>query len=429
MRSARLSLIATTICFLACGLLMLVLQGSLLMPAFAATRTNPAGNLIRVWIVGSPHTGALPPAVVPSEFRRRAESLGYTIEVEAFRANGFAGKFRQALQDRTEPEVLAFDNYGVVWGIKTPNGWIEGVASDSQTDSSLVLVHEAFASLQRRGWVMLVRSAVNYEAARTLAMQPPVCVPGFGHAADSPTMPLELWQAQETAASAARAFLACDQSTLSVISDESRLGKKCFLSESDTQVESVKSCRVSGNRKLAFVSLVSTFSAHVRVPLTNRRSVQVVDLGQQSILAVLRNQGGAWQLLAITDDPVNTVARIPLTTHMLASSLDDGRTAGITPEPAKPLTPDGVYPRPAQGERFGDFTWQPSPSADVIGQVVEFMWGQDTNLGRTRLFFLPARERKLSSGFLMSGGKSAWRVWSISKNGDVAFSEPHSYTH
>jgi hypothetical protein len=427
MRSARLSVIASTICFLACGLLVLVLHGSLLVPAVAATQPKPAANLIRVWIVGSPHTGALPPAVVPSELRRRAEGLGYTIEVEAFRANGFAGKFRQALQDRNEPEVLAFDNYGVVLGIKTRNGWIEGVATDSQTASSLVLVHEAFASLQPRGWVMLVRSAVSYEAARTLAMQPPVCEPGFGHAEDSPTMPPELRQAQETAASAARAFLACDQSTLSVISDESRLGNKCFLPESDTQVESVKACRVSGNGKLAFVPLVSTFSAQVRVPLTNRRSVHGADLGQQSILAVLRNQGGAWQLLAITDDPVNTVARIPLTTHMLASSLDDGRTAGITPEPAKPLTPD--YPRPAQGERFGDFTWQTSPSADVIGQVVEFMFGKDTNLGRTRLFFLPARERKLSSGFLMSGGRSVWRVWSISKNGDVAFSEQHSYTH
>jgi hypothetical protein len=276
---------------------------------------------------------------------------------------------------------------------------------------------------------MLIRSAVNYEAARALSMQPPVRDPKSAPAADSPTIEPALWQAQETAALAARAYLACDQSTLSVISDESRLGQKCFLSESDTQVESVKACRVSGNRNLAFVSLVSTFSAQVRVPLTNSRSVPGMDLGQQSILAVLRNQGGAWRLLAITDDPVNTVARISLTTHALESSLDDGGIAGVTPEPARPLTPDGVYPRPAKGERFGDFIWQPSQSTDVIGQVVEFMWGKETSRGRTRLFFLPGRERRLSSGFLMSGGTSVWRVWSISKGGDVAFSEQHSYTN
>ena len=238
----------------------------------------------------------------------------------------------------------------------------------------------------------------------------------------------ELRQAQETAALAARAYLACDQPTLSVISDDSRLGRKCFLPESETQVESVKACRVSGNRNLAFVSLVSTFSAQVRVP-TYPGSLHGMDLGRQSILAVLRNQGGAWRLLAITDDPVNTVARIPMNTHALDSSLDDGQTAGITPEPARPLTPDGVYPRPTQGERFGDFVWQPSQSTNVIGQVVEFMWGKDPGRGQTRLFFLSGSERRLSSGFLMSGGKSVWRVWSISKGGEVAFSDVHSYTH
>jgi hypothetical protein len=429
MRSVRLSFIASALDILACGLLTLVLHGSLIARVEAATPPKSGGNLIRIWTVGSPHTGALPQAVVPPELRRQGESLGYTIQVEAFRAAGFAGKFRQALEDHNEPEVLTFDNYGVVSGIRTSMGWFDGVASDPQTASSLVLVHEALVSIQPLGWVMLIRSAVNYEAARALSMQPPVCDPKSAPAVDSTTIEPALWQAQETAALAARAFLACDQSTLAVISDDSRLGQKCFLPESDTQVESVKPCRVSGNRNLAFVSLVSTFSAQLRVPLTNSRSVPGVDLGQQSILAVLRNQGNAWRLLSITDDPRNTVARIPLTTHTLESSLDDGQTAGVTPEPARPLTPDGVYPQPAKGERFGDFIWQPSQSTDVIGQVVEFMWGKDTSRGGTRLFFLPGRERKLSSGFLMSGGTSVWRVWSISKGGDVAFSEQHSYTH
>jgi hypothetical protein len=30
---------------------------------------------------------------------------------------------------------------------------------------------------------------------------------------------------------------------------------------------------------------------------------------------------------------------------------------------------------------------------------------------------------------LMSGGASTWRVWSISKSGDVAFSEHRSFFH
>jgi hypothetical protein len=179
---------------------------------------------------------------------------------------------------------------------------------------------------------------------------------------------------------------------------------------------------VSGNQKLAFVSLVGGFWAELREPNPMSDAKHVIDLGRQSILAVLRNQDGNWQLLAITHDPVNTVAQRPMTNpNLFVNSLNQEQLGGITPDPARLLMPDGMYPL-RRGERFGDFIWQPSQSADVIGQVVEFTWGKNTNWGLTRLFFLPASENKLSSGHLMSGGASKWRVWSISKAGDVTFS-------
>jgi hypothetical protein len=71
--------------------------------------------------------------------------------------------------------------------------------------------------------------------------------------------------------------------------------------------------------------------------------------------------------------------------------------------------------------------WYPSQSFDVIGQVVEFAWGKDLNWGQTRLFFLPASDNKISSGLLMDAGPTVWRVWSVNKSGDVAFSEQHSF--
>src|SRR5690242_16782354 len=83
----------------ACVSFTLCLHASSIVAVGAKTRTKPDNNVIRVWTVGSPHTGALPAAVVPPALRQRAENLGYTIEIEAFRANGFAVKFRQALQD------------------------------------------------------------------------------------------------------------------------------------------------------------------------------------------------------------------------------------------------------------------------------------------------------------------------------------------
>ena len=429
MRVVRLSFIALAAGLVAGGLLMLVLYGGFIEPVGAQATPKPGGNLIRVWTVGSPWRGDLPQSAVPAELQRQAESLGYTIEVETFRAEGFAAKFRQALQEHNEPEILTYDNFGVIAGITTPAGRIESLVASGQAASSLEMVHETLASLQIRGWVLLVRSAANYEAARTLSMQPPVCGAESDPVENLPAQP-ELRQAQEAATVAARAYLACDWSSLSAISDESRLGQKCFIPGDDMQVHEVKACSVSGNRNLAFVSLVSTFAAQSRVPpARNYDGWPSMELGHQSLLAVLRNQGGAWRLLVITDDPLDTVAPIPLTTQRLGSLLDDGKLAGIAPEAARLLTPDGVYPRPPQGERFGDFTWQPSQSTDVIGQVVEFMFGASSNRGRTRLFFPSAREGRLSSGFLMSGGTIYWRVWSISKSGDVVFSEQHSFRH
>lgn len=393
--------------------------------AGTTTPSKSSSNLIRIWTVGSPHTGALPPAVVPSELRQRAESLGYTIEIKAFRANGFVPQFRQALQDHNEPEILTFDNYGVILGVRTRNGWFEGVDADRQLASSLALVHETLSSLQQRGWVMLVRSALNYEAARALSMRPPECD------AQSATIDPARREIEEKAVFATRAYLACDRSTLSAISDESRLVQQCFLPESEAKVESVKACRVSGNDKLALVSLVGGFSAETRELNTVFRLRYGMDLGQRTILAVLRNQSGTWRVLAITHDPINTwaVAREPITTaNTFLGLLDRGRSDVITSERARLLTPDGVYPEPRSGERFGDFTWQPSPNTEVMGQIVEFMWGKDSNWGMTRLFFLPASESKLSSGYIMSGGKQIWRVWSITKTGDIAFSEQRSFT-
>lgn len=392
--------------------------------SIAPTRAAKSGsNVIRVWTVGSPHTGALPSPVVPPELRQRAESLGYTIEVETFRASGFTARFRQALQEHNEPEILAFDNYGVISGVRTANGWFEGLDSDRRMAPNLVLVHETLTTLQTRGWIMLVQSAVNFEAARALSTPPVECDAQPGRAVE-PALQL----AQEKAVFAARAYLDCDRSTLAAISDDARMVQQCFMPQSDTKIDSVKACRVSGNQKLAFVSLLSGFSAKLRDATGLLPSRAGMDLGQQSILAVLRNQNGNWRLLAITHDPANTVKPHPLTASKgFLNSLDQEQPADMTPDPARHLMPNGMFPVPPKRERFGDFIWLPSESTDVIGQVAEFSWGRDTNYGLTRLFFLPASENKLSSGLLMSGGLSFWRVWSISKTGDIAFSERHSF--
>jgi hypothetical protein len=426
----RQAIVRQTIRLATCGLLMLIPHAGLMCRARAEGTRKPGGNLIRVWSVGSPYTGALPQTAVPPVVERQAEKLGYTIDVQNFLAADFAAKLRQAVQEHTEPEVLTFDNFGVLLGVTTAAGRIDGVLSDQQIASSLVMVYEALAPLQPRGWVILVRSAANYEAAEALAMQPPVCQPEFSRTTHSPTT-AELRQAQETATEAARAYLACDLSSLSAVSDESRLGEKCFLPEDNSRVEAVEPCGVSGNHNLAFVSLVSTFAAQTRVPPTYDRNyarwLTDTALGHQSLLAVLRNQRGVWRLLAITDDPTNTNLATHLTVQGFGGLLEDGPAAPVAPEPASLITPEGANLRSPPPHPFGNFVWRPSPSAEVIGEVAEFLVGDTSSVReRTRLFFLFGREGSLSSGRLW-GRAGRWRVWSISRDGNISFSEQRSY--
>jgi len=102
--------------------------------------------------------------------------------------------------------------------------------------------------------------------------------------------------------------------------------------------------------------------------------------------------------------------------------------ASDRPLPAVILSPaDQAFPVPSVGERFGNFTWQPSTSADVVAEVIEF-----APMGDDRLFFKlrPAggSNGQVSVGQLFStGGPWRWRVWSISNGGGVSFSEARGF--
>ena len=89
------------------------------------------------------------------------------------------------------------------------------------------------------------------------------------------------------------------------------MGNQCFLPNGF--VNGLNVCSVSGNQKLILASLVSSFSAE-RPPLAlsggNATTWRpVMDLGHQSLLAILRRSDGEWRLLAITDDPLNVAPR------------------------------------------------------------------------------------------------------------------------
>jgi hypothetical protein len=390
---------------------------------------SKSDNVIRIWSVGSPFTRVLPQTTVPLELERQAEVLGFKLTIENVRAAEFPDKLREAVQAHTQPEILTFDNFGVIVGVNTPTGRYPGVLNtDYGIASSLEMVYESFATLQpRHWWVTLVRSAANYEAARTLAMRPPSCL----RETQAPSS-IELKAAMETATQAAHAYLACDGSALTAFSDESKLGGKCFLPQDTVRVEAIQPCGVVGNNRLAFVSLASTFVARRQEPPPTRdpaysRWLMETALGQQTVLAVLRKQTGGWRLFAISDDPIDTDGPTFFTLERLAGLLTNETADISTPLPARLVTAEGTNLRPPPYRPFGNFEWIPSESPEVVCEVAEFLVGEGADpRERTRLLFFLRHENSLSSGKLW-GTTGHWRMWSINKAGNVSLSESRSY--
>jgi hypothetical protein len=394
-------------------------------------------NVIHVWSVGSPFSGAIPQTSVPADLEQQAQNLGYTIEVQNFRAAGFASIFHEAVAAHTEPEFMTFTNFGVLVGVNTPSGRYAGLLeTDYGIAGSLELVKERFAAMQPRGWVVMLRSAANYEAARSLAMQPAQCQVGAADSEES--LSSELKAAVETAKHATWAYLGCDLPALTSQSDDARLARKCFLPADSTKVEMVKSCSILGNDNLAFISLAGTFAAQTkttpapRTELSYSRWLNENAMGQQTVLAILRKQSGVWRLLAISDDSMDTnpsVYPTDTTLQRLAKLLTSAAGNTTLPTPAVLTTADGARVARLSQREFENFEWTPSAAPDVVGQVVEFLISDNVSPRElTRLFFFLGRENRLSSGYLMGlGGR--WRVWSISRDGNVSLTEARTYTH
>jgi hypothetical protein len=73
--------------------------------------------------------------------------------------------------------------------------------------------------------------------------------------------------------------------------------------------------------------------------------------------------------------------------------------------------------------------WQSSTSEDVVAEIAEFRYHDDA-----RLFLLrpqhPGAPQHISTGQLWSTkGEWAWRVWSITMSGEIAFSEVRTFVH
>ena len=368
------------------------------------------GTVIRIWIVGSPYNDATPKVPGPLlHLREESGRLGYGIAIETFPARGFAATFADAVARNAAPDVVVFDNFGVMDGITTTLGRFDGIGQDPTRRSQFMKVTGAFDELlgPARGWTYLFALSPQHAAARTLALRRPECPTG----AAGSVAQRELGRA---VAAVATAYLQGDAIGVQAYADQDRL-PGVQLQKGATKVGGMSSCGVWANNKLAIATVTAAYEMDTA-------------LGDARVLMVFRRPADRWQLLVVTRDPVATgefVREVP----RLVAQLSTDAHSGALPIPAtliSPVTQD--FPRPHRGERFGVFTWQSSTSDDVIGEIAEFGYADDE-----RLFVVPPRHggrSEISAGALWTTRREwSWRVWSISRSGELVFTESRTFVH
>jgi hypothetical protein len=370
--------------------------------------SNSAEGQIVVWRVGSPYVGDTPDTTAPLDLKLKAEELGSPMHIESFPAKGFAQVFFDAIEAHHEPDIITFDNAGILNGCSTPLGSFTGIGSSPKVREALIQVTGSLKELTGGlgGWQYLVSTSKNYEVGRKLALRPPTCDPRL----PSNTVPADN---QRFAKGISKLYLQ-QSSSLRDYEDSQRLIAG-GVQRDPLQVSETETCGYWGNSRLRFVSLISTYE-----------TAKVI--GQIPVLLILRKPNSEWKLLAASTDPISTftfLQQIP----SFSAMLQDNSSGTVELLPASLMPLNGRAPVPTTGQQYGEFTWQPSPSDNVVAEIAEFAYQNDARFV-LRLRQNIAASDEVSEGQLWhTASKWQWRIWSISNNGDVVFSQAESFPH
>lgn len=374
---------------------------------FTVNAQRPLPQAVTIWKVGSPHHTSTPEPDVPRALAQKAADRGLRLRVESFPAQGFAVAFADAVLRTSVPDILAVDNFGIISGITTPLGVFAGIAEDPAVRRDLIRVTGAFDALgSSGGWTYLFAASRNHHLARQLALRAPECAESSRKLAAD----VEL---SALASAVGAAYLEGDENRLAVYSDPERLRGAAVTREPVTAA-AARVCKAWGNQRLAFVQVNAAYEGATAV-------------GHARILLTFRQRSG-WQVLAAARDPVSN-GRFTTQLSTLEALLSDD-APGPPQVPAILLwPPDSTYPHAAPDQRFGDFTWQTSPSTDTVAEIVEFQYADDVRMVLSPPS-QPASPQRVSAGELWTVlGEWQWRVWTVARSGDVVFSASRRFRH
>jgi hypothetical protein len=364
-------------------------------------------DVIRVWRIGSPYLGDTPGTAVPSRVANALQNTSAKLHVEAMPAADLAPRLSAAIESGSAPDVLVIDNYGLIDGTTTSLGTFAGIAQNVRAKNQLVRVTGSLDGLlgPQRGWTYLLSTSPNYADARQMALRTPDC---------GNTGPLvDTDELTATVPDIVRAYLWGNSDSLGSYSDADRVTTVNSATDPAAMLE-IRVCGVWGNDKLRFVSTRASYEGTTAI-------------GHVPVLLVFRKPSTQWQLLVASRDPISNGEFLRDLSPLESQLESDGRPFRMA-APAVLVSPlNGAFPETRQGQPFGDFIWETAPSRTVVANIVEFAYKDDA-----RLFMMlgPGGTQRISSGKLWNTRSEwKWRVWSVNRAGDVAFSESRTFVH
>lgn len=349
---------------------------------------------------------------VPPELLALAAELGCDITVETFAAEGFTERFQEAIQQNLQPDIMAFEHYDIIRGFSSHLGEFKGLNTIDGFSESMIFVSDSLGLLPmcRKACHVIFKTSRHHEEAKLLALQEPECPSISQLPLDASVDRTEL---ERIAQSIARSYMNGSLSELEeYISSDSIIPIRDL--QALGQVKSIKICSLFGSEHLAIVSAVASFDGSIKI-------------GNTEILMVFRKEGNSYRLLTISMDSLLNMNRY-FSLDRVASAIANTSENSDRPQPALLLSPkNGKRPTPLGEIQRGNFKWQPSSSENIVAEVAEFNYNCDA-----RLFVrFPQEKNKsldyISEALLMYGGTWNWRIWSIAKNGSIAFSEVRSF--
>jgi hypothetical protein len=369
-----------------------------------------ANDAIHIWVIGSPYEDSLPAVPAAVRLREEAAVRGYDVAIDRFRARGFAAIFAEAVARGVAPDVLVFDNFGIMDGITTPLGRFVGIGKDPTRRPQFTKVTGVFDELMgpRRGWAYLFELSARHDAAKQLALRAPAC----STAGQASSVHEELVQ---LATDVSTAFLKGDAIGVQGLSDPDRL-PPTQRTRGAMNVGGVRVCGTWSTDKLAIATVNAAYESDDA-------------LGDARLLLVFRRPADRWQLLVVTRDPVS-VGTFANDAPRLIARLSAEQRTGALPMPATLVDPvTGQMPRSRPSDHFGVFEWDSAASDDVVAEIGEFAYDEEA-----RLFLVlpvqPGGRQTISAGQLWTTRREwSWRIWSVSRSGDLAFSEARTFVH